>query len=206
MPLSRRELLARARAAGLVSVLAVSLGTTAACADGNSVAEQAKRGDDKGFIAGDGTIEQIAADRRGAPLDLSGTLLDGTPWQMSQAVGKVLVVNVWGSWCEPCLAEAPHLVAAAKTLTGKHADVAFLGIDLEAPQTGAAAAKTLGLPYPSLNDENRGYGPRLQNKATSTPTTLVLDRLGRIAARISGEIKTPTTLVALVESVVAERA
>lgn len=206
MPLSRRDLLRGLRTAGLVGALGLSVGATAACSDGNSIGEQARRGDDKGFIAGDGTIEQVAPDARAEPLDLSGTLLDGSPWQMSQAAGKVLVVNVWGSWCEPCLAEAPHLVAAAKSLTARHQDVAFLGIDLEAPDTGAAAAKALGFPYPSLSDENRSYGPRLQGKANATPTTLVLDRQHRIAARISGPFSTPTTLTTLVEAVVAEQA
>lgn len=199
--LSRRGLLRGA----LGAAGAVGLALTAACSDAGSVSEQAKRGDDKGFIAGDGTIEQLGADQRGAPVQLSGNLLDGTPWQISQAAGRVLVLNVWGSWCEPCVAEAPVLVAASKQLTTAHDDVEFLGINVgESPQTGAAGAKALGLPYPSLSDQYRGLGPALQNKATATPTTLVLDREARIAARISGEIPSATTLTTIVESVVAE--
>ncbi len=204
---SRRELLRGLRAVGTAGALILVAGAAASCSDPDSIGEQAKRGEDRGFIAGDGTIEQLPAAQRGEPLDLSGKLLDGTPWHMSQAQGKVLVVNVWGSWCEPCQAEAPHLIAAAKKLTAAHDDVVFLGIDIaESPETGLAGAKALGLPYPSLSDEYRSYGPRLQGKANATPTTLVLDRQGRIAARISGPFTSPTTLTTLVESVVAEQA
>lgn len=201
---SRRALL-RSGLGGLAALALVpALG---ACTDDNSVSEQAKRGDDVGFIAGDGSIEQVGAEQRGAPVELSGTLLDGTPWVISQVAGQVLVLNVWGSWCEPCVAEAPQLVEAAKKLTRAHKDVTFLGIDVaESPETGAAGAKALGLPYPSLSDQYRALGPVLQNKATATPTTLVLDRQHRIAARISGPISSPTTLTTLVESVAAEQA
>ena len=200
--LSRRGLLRGA----LGAAGAVGLALTAACSDAGSVSEQAKRGDDKGFIAGDGTIEQLGADQRGAPVQLSGNLLDGTPWQISQAAGRVLVLNVWGSWCEPCVAEAPVLVAAAKQLTTAHDDVEFLGINVgESPQTGAAGAKALGLPYPSLSDQYRRLGPALQNKATATPTTLVLDAQGRVAARILG-IADRSVLETLLEDTVAEAA
>ncbi|GAB96467.1 thiol-disulfide isomerase/thioredoxin [Kineosphaera limosa] len=201
---SRRQLLRG------VALSAAGLGLAAgaaACTDPNSVSEQARRGDDKGFIAGDGTIEQLAPEQRGAPVELSGKLLDGTPWSMADAANTVLVLNVWGSWCEPCVAEAPELVQAADSLTAAHKDVRFLGINVgESPQTGAAGARALQLPYPSLSDEYRGLGPALQNKASATPTTLVLDRAHRIAARISGPITSPATLTNLVESVVAEGA
>lgn len=199
--LARRQVLRGAAAA-----LALGL-TLGACADPNSVSEQAKRGDDKGFIAGDGTIEQLNPDQRAAPLHLSGTLLDGSPWQISQTAGKVVVLNVWGSWCEPCVAETPDLLAARKQLMQEHRDVTFLGINVgESPQTGAAGAQALGLPYPSLSDQYRTLGPALQNKATATPTTLVLDRASRIAARISGEIPSAATLTGVVTTVAAEGA
>lgn len=195
----RRRLL---RTAAAVLALGMTMG---ACTDPNSVSEQAKRGDDKGFIAGDGMIEQLAPEQRAEPVQLSGTLLDGTPWQISQAADKVVVLNVWGSWCEPCVAEAPDLVTSQKQLAKEHKDVTFLGINVgESAQTGAAGAQALGLPYPSLSDQYRTLGPALQNKATATPTTLVLDRQSRIAARISGEIPSATTLTNIVETVASE--
>ena len=139
------------------------------------------------------------------PLRAGTTLLDGTPWQISQAADKVVVLNVWGSWCEPCVAEAPDLVTSQKQLAKEHKDVTFLGINVgESAQTGAAGAQALGLPYPSLSDQYRTLGPALQNKATAKPTPLVLDRQSRIAARISGEIPSATTLTNIVETVASE--
>ena len=89
----------------------------------------------------------------------------------------------------------------------RHQDRARAPVDVdEGPETGQAGAKALGLPYPSLTDRYRSYGPRLQGKANAIPTTLVLDRQHRIAARISGPFTTPTTLTTLVEAVVAEPA
>lgn len=188
--------------AGLVGVLGVS----GCSSDGNSIADQARSGNQAGFIAGDGSIEKLPVDKRGAPVALSGTLLDGKPWSMQQAAGKVLVVNVWGSWCVACEEETPHLVAAAKQFAG-NAKVAFLGIDVgESAVNGAAAAERHGLPYPSLSDRDRATGAVLQNKAEATPTTLVLDPQGRIAARISGAITTPSTLTGLVQDVLTENA
>lgn len=203
--LSRRQVLRGGMAT--LAGMAVVGGLGACTADPNSVSEQARRGDDKGFIAGDGTIEQLAPDQRGAPVQLSGTLLDGTAWDIAQAANTVLVLNVWGSWCVPCVREAPHLEQAAKTLTQAHKDVRFLGINVgESPENGAAGARTMKLPYESLSDPYRGFGPALQNKIVATPTTLVLDRQHRIAARISGEITSPATLTNLVETVVSESA
>lgn len=198
----------RTRPALLSGLLAVTLATAlTGCTGTNSLGDQAQRGDNKGFIAGDGTIETIPADKRAAAVRLEGTLLDGTPWKLGDHKGKVVVVNVWGSWCAPCEAEMPLLQKTWTTVQEKHPDdVRFLGVDTgESAQTGAAAVRRYGLTYPSLSDQNRTVTAGLQGKASATPTTLVLDRQGRIATRISGQVTGETTLLGLVQDVVAER-
>jgi hypothetical protein len=70
------------------------------------VAAQAKAGDQKGYVSGDGAVEKIPAAKRGAPVKLKGALLDGSGWDIASTRGKVLVRNVWRSWCAPCVAEA----------------------------------------------------------------------------------------------------
>ncbi len=65
------------------------------------------------------------ADRKAAPT-LTGTTLDGKPWSLADQTGKVVVLNVWGSWCSPCRKEAPDLVAAAKELGPA---VQFIGLN-----------------------------------------------------------------------------
>lgn len=193
---SRRVALATAGLAALV---------LAGCTqDPNSVAAQAKAGDRKGYISGDGAVETIPVADRAEPVTMNGSLLDGTAWDIASTRGQVLVLNVWGSWCAPCVAEAPDLEKAWQELQAKKAPVQFMGIDFrEEAARGAAFVKKAGITYPSLTDEGGVLVLRLQGKAPTVPTTLVLDRSGRIAARVNGPVDT-STLTGLVDDVVAE--
>ncbi|GAA4412556.1 TlpA disulfide reductase family protein [Fodinibacter luteus] len=193
-----------ARLAGWLAALALVLGAAACSQDPNSVAAQAKAGDQKGYVSGDGAVETIPEADRAEPVELSGELLDGTAWDSASARGEVLVVNVWGSWCAPCVAEAPDLQRVWSDLEAERAPVQFMGIDFrEDPARGAAFAKKAGITYPSLSDESGVLILALQGKAPTVPTTLVLDTEGRIAARVNGPVSA-STLRGLVDDVVAE--
>ena len=99
---------AASRAALTLVLAVVALG--ACSSDPNSIAQQAKQGDQKGYIAGNGAIEQIPVAQRLKPITLEGTTLDGKDWSSTTARGKdVVVVNLWGSWCPPCITEIPEL-------------------------------------------------------------------------------------------------
>ena len=190
-------------AVGMAAV-ALLLGATACSEDPNSVAAQAKAGDQKGYVSGDGAVESIPADRRGEPVSLTGELLDGSAFDMASTRGTVLVLNVWGSWCAPCVAEAPTLQKVWSGLQSDKVPARFVGIDFrEDPARGAAFARKAGVTYPSLSDESGVAILALQGKAPTTPTTLVLDPEGRIAARVNGSV-TESTLRGLVDDVVAE--
>jgi thiol-disulfide isomerase/thioredoxin len=189
----------------LAAAAVLLLGGTACTDDPNSVAAQAKAGDQKGYVSGDGAVETIPEGDRAEPVELSGELLDGTAWDSASARGEVLVVNVWGSWCAPCVAEAPDLQKVWSELEAERAPVRFVGINFrEDPARGAAFAKKAGMTYPSLSDEESGgvLILALQGKAPTVPTTLVLDREGRIAARVNGPVSA-STLRGLVDDVVA---
>ena len=190
-------------AVGMAAV-ALLLGAAACSEDPNSVAAQAKAGDQKGYVSGDGAVESIPADRRGKPVSLTGELLDGSAWDIASTRGTVLVLNVWGSWCAPCVAEAPTLQKVWSGLQSDKVPARFVGIDFrEDPARGAAFARKAGVTYPSLSDESGVAILALQGKAPTTPTTLVLDPEGRIAARVNGSV-TESTLRGLVDDVVAE--
>lgn len=160
----------------------------------------------KGYVDGDGKITELDAGGREDPVRLSGEDLDGNEVSLERLRGKVVVVNVWGAWCTPCRKEAPLMTAVANELTGR--DVAFLGINIREPSPDNAKAfeRTFDVPYPSLSDPNGvallafdGLVP-----PNAIPSTLVLDREGRVAARVLGEVPSETTLRDLVESVVEE--
>jgi thiol-disulfide isomerase/thioredoxin len=197
------------RVLAAVSVLALAVTLGGCSADTSSVAEQAKAGDGKGYVAGDGSVQQLAAADRTTTVTLSGTTVEGTPWSTAaDAEGKVVVVNVWGSWCGPCVDETPHLQQVWSSFSAAGKPVQFVGIDIkESPATAAAFLRANGVTYPSLSDSASGGQPMLalQGRAPATPSTLVLDRHGRVAARILGPA-TAATLTGVVDDVVAEPA
>lgn len=184
----------------LVATLAL-----AGCSDDpNSVAGQAKSGGGKGYVAGSGLVEQLAVDQRKPPVAVAGTTLTGESWDVERVRGSVVVLNVWGSWCAPCVPEVDELNAAVADLRGN--DVVFMGIDYrESAATALAFAKAKGMTYPSLADDGGKTMAALHGTVVATPTTLVLDRQGRIAARVSGPV-TAATVRGLVEDVLAEGA
>jgi thiol-disulfide isomerase/thioredoxin len=121
--------------------------------------------------------------------------------------GAVVVLNVWGSWCGPCVAEAPELEKAWTQLPQQGQPVQFVGLDFkEGPEAGLAFQRRYGVSYPSLRFD--GGRPvqglqGLQGKAPTVPTTLVLDGSRRIAGRILGQTNA-ATLTGLVADVLAQ--
>jgi len=149
-------------------------------------------------------ITTLPASQREQPGEVSGEGIDGRPLSLSDFAGQVVVVNVWGSWCAPCRAEAPGLVAAAEQLADD--DVAFLGINSRDLNQAAARAfvRRFHVPYPSIYDQGGQtlLAFRGTLSANSIPSTVVIDARGRVAARVLGEVST-STLVGLVEDVSA---
>ena len=195
----------RHRLAAVVAAFALA-GAVAGCGGDNTINEQAKQGDDKGYIAGDGGVQELPADERAAPVELSGTTLAGKRWSLTDAAGQVVVLNVWGSWCKPCQAEVPHLEQAHEKWTKAKAPVQLMGLAQRDPSVDNArsALRRWGGTYPSLADDGGRALLQLQGKVVATPTTLVLDKQHRIAARVSGSVTT-TTLTELVDTVLAEK-
>ena len=189
-----------------IAVGALFLALSACGSDANSIAAQARSGDSKGYVSGDGSIERVAAKGRSAPLTLSGTTVQGAPWKVADARGKVLVLNVWGQWCGPCVAEMPHLQKVWSQLSAAGRPVQFMGINYrDGVETATAFLRANKITYPSLRDDGGNTLLALRGAANTTPTTLVLDRRGRIAARVSGPVSA-ATLRALVNDVLGESA
>jgi thiol-disulfide isomerase/thioredoxin len=127
-----------------------------------------------------------AGDRPLVP-DFSGTTLTRAPVSSSAYRGKVLVLNFWGSWCAPCQAEGPTLAALSAKYS--RAGVAFLGVDVEdTPVNAEAFEQGFGIKYPSINDPGGSIAQDIGSTVpvSGTPTTLVIDRTGHLAAAIRG--------------------
>ncbi|EAQ00347.1 thiol:disulfide interchange protein [Janibacter sp. HTCC2649] len=187
-------------AVSLTCVVAL-LALGACTSDPNSIAEQAKQGDQKGYIAGDGAIEQIPVDKRLKPITLEGKTLDGKDWSSTSVRGKdIVVINMWASWCGPCIKEIPELEKVWTGLQAADKPVQFMGINFrEGPERGAALAASQKMTYPSLTDKPGTLLLAFGRQApTNTPSTLILDREGRVAARANGPV-TATTLQGLID-------
>ncbi len=158
---------------------------------GSSIAEES-------FVSGNGSVSYIKPSDRIAAPALSGMTLSGKNYTYN--VGQVAVVNVWASWCAPCRAEAPTLAA----LSEKYTDVAFMGIlTRDNPVNAEAFARRFALPYPTLIDDSVLIGFRKSLPANAIPSTVLLDKRGNVAARVSGEV-TYSSLAELIEKVSAE--
>ena len=133
-----------------------------------------------------GYVLYPAGHRALAP-DFTATSLTGTPIKFTSYRGKVVVVNFWGSWCDPCRREAATLAVVAEQY--RPHGVSFLGVDLgDTPVSALAFNRRAGISYPSVNDS--GYVVEqdfsLAEPIPGPPTTMVIDRTGHIAGEIFG--------------------
>lgn len=165
--------------------------TLSGCGGGQQVAT-------KSFIAGNGAVTFIdKADRKLGPV-LTGKTLSGENFQLPN--GGIVVVNVWASWCAPCRAEAPALAALAE----KYKGVVFLGVLTRDSEVAARAfEKRFKIPYPTLIDDSVLVGFRESLTANAIPTTIIMDKNGLVAARVSGQV-TYSSLRSLIEKIHAE--
>lgn len=149
-------------------------------------------------------LTRSPASERGHLPSIAGTTLDGRSLDLRDYSGSVIVLNVWGSWCAPCRAEAPALVAVANET--RRAGVRFVGIDTRDRPAGASAfVRRFHVPYPSFDDRDGQVLGRFGGivPISAVPSTVIVDQQGRIAARVVGRIDAGT-LRGLINDLLAE--
>ncbi len=190
----------RRRAAPAGAALLLGLALLAGCSDVEATG-------DAGYVSADGQLTEYEPADRGEPIVLEGEDLEGQPLSLADLRGKPVVVNVWGSWCPPCRAEAPDLVAAAAELGDS---ATFVGINNRDSSTAQAQSfeRDYGVEYPSFySPDGRAllaFAGSLSPRAI--PSTTILDSEGRVAATIVGRVPSATTVTTLVETVIDEEA
>jgi cytochrome c biogenesis protein CcmG/thiol:disulfide interchange protein DsbE len=118
---------------------------------------------------------------------LAGTSLDGHALSLAAWHGSVVVVLFWASWCTPCQAEQPAVNALVRQETP--AGVHFVGVSVDVDRSAAWSYLTrFAVPYDSLVDP--GQTLALDFEVAGPPTTFVIDRRGRVAAELVGELST----------------
>ena len=158
------------------------------------------------FVAGDGSVQVIRAADRKAPVRASGTTLEGERFALPDGDDKVTVVNFWASWCAPCRGEAPSLKQVHDETVSEGEDVRFVGVAFKDAKANALAfERTFKITYPSLFDADGAVTLAFREvPPNAIPTTLVLDRQGRVAARVIGAT-TYSKLRPLVTQILEER-
>ncbi|MEV8089087.1 TlpA family protein disulfide reductase [Streptomyces nigra] len=194
---------ARSRIAPLAASAAVAALVLSACSSGGT----SGGGGDTNFVAGGNGVDTVKRGERAEAPELSGATIDGKQLTTADYKGKVLVVNVWGSWCPPCRAEAKNFQTVYTDL--KDQGVQFVGINTRDTSTTPAKAfeKEFGVTYPSLYDptgkQMLRFGKGTLNPQ-AIPSTLVIDRDGKIAARALTPLG-EDTLRDMIEPVLAEK-
>ncbi|MDA7814790.1 TlpA family protein disulfide reductase [Pontimonas sp.] len=189
-----------------VMMVLASLATVSCTSTSDALAEQYRDGSGANYISGDGAITVLAPESRSDSVQFEGDLDTGEFFSSSDYAGSVIVVNFWYAGCPPCRVEAADLESLHQQFLSD--GVAFVGVNIfdQAP-TALTFANEFGVSYGSIMDVETG-SVRLafagQVAPNAVPTTLVLDKQGRVSARISGVITDVDLLANIIEGVLEE--
>jgi thiol-disulfide isomerase/thioredoxin len=167
-------------------VIAGTVLALAGC-DGGAIGQNTPFSNGQNFVSDSYASTWFNIGSRPLAPKVSGTSLTGKSLSLASYRGDVIVLNFWGSWCAPCRSEAPALGTLARQLASS--GVRFVGVDIrDEPDAALAFMQDFNVGYPSFNDPNDQIALQFQGAATpaAIPSTIIIDRSGRIAARIIG--------------------
>jgi peroxiredoxin len=190
----------RVAVAVVATVLAVA--ALAGCSESPSFSSD---GNNTGYVSGSGVYTEITVADRKPAASFTSVLDTGAKITSAQLLGKVHVLNFWYASCGPCRIEAPRMEKAFSHYKGS---VPFYGVDVyDQAATAQTFESTHKVTYPSMIDTNTTnvqYAYSAYVSPDAVPTTLVIDKHGRVAARVTGEVEDASILTALIDRVIAE--
>ena len=151
-------------------------------------------------VAPNVSLIEIATAERGAPIEISGTTLEGSQLSTAEYQGPILV-NAWASWCAPCRDEWPVLVSVKDA----YPTVNFLGLN-EADDLATAKqfVADLGGDWEHLQDRDNSIALKSGViEGNFLPGTIVLDQQHRIAAKFVGPVN-ESDLIRILDKLLAE--
>jgi peroxiredoxin len=185
-----------------VLAAALAIGALAGCTESPSFGSD---GNNTGYVSGAGVYTEIKVADRKPAASYTSVLDTGAKITSKQLLGTVHVLNFWYASCGPCRVESSKM---QKTYTHYKGSVPFYGVDVyDQAATARTFESTHKVTYPSMIDTNTTnvqYAYSAYVSPDAVPTTLVIDKHGRVAARVLGPIDEVSILTSLVDRVVAE--
>lgn len=154
-----------------------------------------------------GTLEKldVPAAPRAAP-DTVFTALDGKPATLADFKGRVVVMNLWATWCAPCKAEMPTLAKLQATYATAPVTVLPISVDRDGDLNLVNEEMAANPPLKTYRDPSYKMSFSLDPKAGGFPTTVIYDRQGRERARMTGPADwSSAEAKGLVEKLLAEK-
>ncbi len=186
-------------------LLSVFVLSSSGCAT-DPLAKQFREGDNKNYIAGDGTVTEFALGSRPKAADWSGVSESGDSLSSDQLAGVITVINFWYAGCAPCRVEMPELIELQDQFLGD--EVQFIGVNVrDTSETALAFARQVKLNFPSVMDAKTGSVVLAFTGVVTpqaVPTTLVIDSEGNVSARVLGRID-KGILEELIKTVISEK-
>ncbi len=167
-------------------ILVLSCLLLTACATPNASIQNSG---EAGFISGDGSATFLKLEERKSAPELIALDFNDKTIDLNDYKNKVIVLNVWGSWCGPCRKEAKELQELY--LKNKDSGVEFIGINIRDSKVSAEKfIANFGITYPNIFDRD---GVKLlvfkdTLPANAIPSTVLVDKNGKVATRQLGPI------------------
>ena len=191
------------RAVALVAALLSAVLGLSACSGGKDAVDQSS-GNQFRYVQANKKGSVIEAARRKQAGPVAGSLLTGGDYRLSDDRGKVVVLNFFASWCPPCQSETPQFDSIYRER--KSAGVQFVGLDVKDPSKSAALSwiKDKGVTFPVVYDEPARSAIQLGDvPMAALPSTVVIDKRGRVAAVYVGAVL-PKDLTAALDELIDE--